>query len=136
MKSTSAFSAAFPLDILVAEHQPDVSAETKEILYDLGYTPRTATTSMDVIRMTNDHQYDVILMDIRMPGLEAILTAPRSREDVRPIIIAVSGTASPDFEEACLQDRMDHCLTRPIGEDELLLQLKACSILAGKCIIR
>jgi two-component system secretion sensor histidine kinase SsrA len=136
MKTMRAFSVTYPLDILIADSHSEERAAATEILSQLGYRPSIAVSSRDVLMMTSSQKYDLILMDMRMPGLDTVLHTPVSQPGARPIIIAMTGVTKPGAEEACLQAMADHSLDWPIEKDELLLQLKACAVLTGKCRIR
>jgi CheY-like chemotaxis protein len=136
METLDAFSSAYPLDILIADDDAHERAEIKELLAELGYNPDEASSSADIIRLAGARKYDVILMDIRIPGLEYVLDAPNSQPGHRPIIIALAGATVTDFRISCLKTRMDSFIAQPMQQKELLLQLKACSLLAGKCSVR
>jgi len=136
METIGAFSTAYPLEILIAENDPDAQATTRELLLDLGYSPAIAATGTEVLRMTTAQRYDVILMDLRMPGLEKVLAEPKTTPGARPIIIAMSGIATPDIRQRSLEAMMDHSISKPMDQNELTLQLKACAVLTGKCRIR
>ena len=146
METIDAFATAYPLDILIADYDVDDREAIKILLTQLGYAPDEAASDGEVLRMAGVRQYDVILMDIRIPGIERVVDAPRSKDqrerkatgtnDVRPILIAISAVAAKDFRTRSLMARMDSCITRPMDRQELLLQLKACSVLAGKCCVK
>jgi CheY-like chemotaxis protein len=136
MEMKGVFSATYPLDILIADNHPEERAVAAKMLNGLGYRPSVAGCSGDVLRLTSTQKYDVILMDMRMPGLDTVLHTPVSQPGARPIIIAMAGVTKPGFEECGLQAMADHSINWPMERDELLLQLKACSVLTGRCRIR
>jgi len=133
METLDSFANAYPLSILIADEHLSGQATTCELLSGLGYRPEIAGSAEDLVRMAGNHQYDVILAKISMPGLDLLLSNPRPGYDVRPLIIAIAGSARLDFKQVCRQARVDHCITGPVETDDFLLQLKACSVLAGKC---
>lgn len=136
MESIDVFATAYPLNILVADQYSTARTSTMELLHGLGYSPGVAASCREVMQMTSTQKYDVILLDIAMPGLDMLLSSTNRGPGARPIIIAMSGTVRPDFKETCLKTMADHCISRPVRSDDLLLQLKACSVLAGRCRIR
>jgi CheY-like chemotaxis protein len=133
METLDSFATAYPLSILIADEHPSAQADAKEMLAGLGYCPEVAGSGADLLRMTSAQLYDVILTDITMPGLEDLLNNPAPGPDVRPLIIAKAAPHRPDFKAVCRQTQVDHCITGPVTPADLLLQLKACSVLAGKC---
>lgn len=131
------FSRDYPLNILIAENNPDARAATKNILTGLGYQPAVATSSKELLHLTRTGSYDVILMDIHMPEVEDMLaTSLSGKTKKRPLIIGMTGNARPGFKQICLQAEMDHSIRRPVDPKELLLQLKACAVLSGNCQVR
>ena len=86
--------------------------------------------------MKSSTHYDVIIVDVGIPGLETILDSSERSSNLKPLFIAIAGSASNNFRTATLVTRMDSYITRPMDRVELSLQLKACSVLAGKCCIR
>lgn len=132
------FSRDYPLNILIAENNPEARAATTTIVTELGYRPGVATTTEEALRLTSTGSYDVILVDIHMPAAEDMLSMRQlsAGKEKRPIIIGITGSARPCFKQICLQAGLDHQIRRPVDPQELRLQLKACSLLSGNCRIR
>jgi DNA-binding response OmpR family regulator len=131
------FSKNYPLTILIAEYNHDVSSSAKVILLQLGYSPEVATNSQEMMTMTSKKKYDVVLMDIQMPEVEGVLASrPGDTGAGRPIFIAMTVSDSTETGEVYLRPGMDHSICKPVDPDELTLQLKACSVLSGTRRIR
>jgi PAS domain S-box-containing protein len=84
--------------------------------------------ALDVLR-TSDWAFDVILMDIQMPGLDGFETTREIRrlESARNThvpIIAVTAHALGRDRERCLAEGMDAYLSKPIKPDELFAALE------------
>jgi CheY-like chemotaxis protein len=137
MDTTKLFSKDYPLSILVAENDPDDRTTTQNMLNSLGYQPEVAVDDQQILRMTSKKDYDVILIDIRMPGMKGILAAHLGGQgDRRPLIVSMTGSnASLNFKQICLKVETDHFITRPVDLNELSLQLQAYCVLMGKCCI-
>jgi CheY-like chemotaxis protein len=137
MENSNSFSNAYPLNILIAEPFQDSMSSAQDILIQLGYRPELATTSREMLNMTSQKFYDVVLMDIRMPEGEDIfascVTDPDGR---RPIFIAMTMSGRNNFREIHLSEGMDHSIDKPVDRDELTLQLMACTVLRGNRRIR
>jgi len=86
--------------------------------------------------MAAARQYDVILMEALIPGIGGIFDLARPGSGQRPLFIAISGAGSKAKMGVALQTQVDSVITRPMDRPELLLQLKACSVLAGKCSVK
>lgn len=135
--TTTTFSQDFPLNILIAENNPEARAATKDALSLLGYQPEVAADGQEVLTKTSYKTYDVILMDMQLPKAEDMLVARMcALQPRRPLIIAMTDSGLKDYRQLCLQAGMDHSIRKPVDMQELTLQLKACSVLAGVRRIR
>jgi len=82
-----------------------------------------AENGEDAIELCRNSRYDLIFMDIRMPGMNGMDTT----RDIRALergehhtpIIALTAHALPHEVEQFLQAGMDDCLTKPVLEDVL-----------------
>ncbi|HEV3413502.1 MAG TPA: response regulator [Puia sp.] len=137
MENSINFSKAYPLSILIAEPSHDSQSSANDILIQMGYKPELVTTSREMLNMTSQKSYDVVLMDIRMPEAEDILaTRLTDRDNRRPIFIAMTVSGRSNFREMFLSEGMDHLISKPLDPAELSLQLMACSVLSGNRRIR
>ena len=137
MENTATFSFKYPLKILIAEIGRDLRSSTLEMLRTLGYRPEVAADSNEMLTMTKANSYDVILMDVHMPEAEQMLPGQlRTGDARRPLVIGLTDSGKPDFQQICLQARMDHCICMPVDAREFKLQLKACSVLTGNSRVR
>ncbi|HLX66291.1 MAG TPA: response regulator [Puia sp.] len=137
MENSIKFSTAYPLNILIAEPFHDSGSSAHDVLIQLGYQPELAASSREMLKMTSQKFYDVVLMDIRMPEAEDILASFMTDSDGRrPIFIAMTMGGRNNFREIHLSEGMDHSIDKPVDRDELILQLKACSVLTGSRRIR
>ncbi len=137
MENSNKFSKAYPLNILIAESNSDPRFSTHLILTQLGYRPELATTGLEMLNMTSQKSYDVVLMDTRMPEAEDVLACRLSDTGSRrPIFIAMTMSDLLNPGEIQLQEGMDHSISKPVDPAELSLQLMACSVLTGNRRIR
>ena len=58
--------------ILVVDDEPDIRDIVKEILNDEDYAVLTAENADSARQVYNDHNLDLILLDIWMPGTDGI----------------------------------------------------------------
>ena len=64
--------------------------------------------------------YDLILMDMRMPGLSGLQTTERARIlGVRTPVVALTANAFEEDRHACLAAGMDDFLVKPLSPDAL-----------------
>ena len=90
--------AAKPASILLVDDRPDNLALLDVILEPLGHDLTSATNGKDALLLLRERQFDVILLDVRMPGMDGIELADaiRAREASRdtPIIFLTAGSDS------------------------------------------
>ena len=75
------------------------------------------------IGMIEETDYDVVLMDLRMPGMDGLeaLRRIRARTDAkgRVPVVVVTADIAPDLRSECLRQGADDFLTKPIAMDAL-----------------
>jgi CheY-like chemotaxis protein len=75
------------------------------------------------IRAASQSQYDLVLMDLQMPGMDGFQTAYRLRELAahRDIpILAVTANCSSDYRDLCIEHGMQGFLSKPVQSSELV----------------
>ena len=117
-------TAGTQLRILLAEDNPANQKLATYILRDRGHAVEIADDGQAAIDLSARNRYDVILMDVQMPGLNGLeaTAAIRKREDGRPRIpiIAMTAHAMKGDREQCLAAGMDAYLSKPIDGHEMI----------------
>jgi light-regulated signal transduction histidine kinase (bacteriophytochrome)/CheY-like chemotaxis protein len=130
--STSTSTESLPLKILVADDNALNRTLLLQMLEHLGHKAGSASNGKEVIAALERQPYDVVLMDVQMPGMNG-LTATReirSRWTVEsgPRIVGVTGLALPEEQEECLNAGMDAFLCKPIRLEKLAEALYQCQL--------
>ena len=125
--------AASMLRILLAEDNPANQKLATYVLQDRGHLVEIAGDGQEAIRLTERNRYDVILMDVQMPGIDGLeaTTTIRNREDGgrRVPIIAMTAHAMKSDRDRCLAAGMDGYLSKPIDGHEMIALVE--SLVAG-----
>jgi PAS domain S-box-containing protein len=83
-------TAVDALPILVVDDRPDNLRTVQAALAPLGYPLHTATSGREALRLVLERDYGLILLDVRMPGLDGLETAEliksRARTQDVPIV--------------------------------------------------
>jgi len=116
-------SQRIPLKILIAEDDLISQKLTVSMLNLMGYKVDAAFNGIEVLEILESKEYDMILMDVQMPGLDGIETTEKILEKnsfgKMPYIIAITANVQPGDRERCLLAGMVDFLAKPLFLPEL-----------------
>jgi CheY-like chemotaxis protein len=107
------------LKILVAEDNKVNQLVILRMLQKMGCQPDLACDGPSAVRMVEANSYDVVLMDLHMPGVDGleatrqIRRMPAARSCIP--IVALTASASSEDRSRCLAAGMNDYLTKPMG---------------------
>lgn len=106
--------------VLLAEDNPVGALLARTLLRREGCTVETAATGIEAVAALQRARYDVVFMDMRMPGMDGLAAARaiRATGDETPIL-AVTANAFAEDRRACLEAGMDDHLVKPLDADSL-----------------
>jgi DNA-binding response OmpR family regulator len=111
--------------ILIAEDEPRISAFIDKGLRAQGFTSTIASSSNEVLYFAQNNEFDLILLDLGLPGGDGleILEILRGQGIQTPIIIL---TARDDLNDklAGLGGGADDYMTKPFRFEELLVRIR------------
>jgi CheY-like chemotaxis protein len=124
------FATENPLKILVAEDNPVNQKLIQRVLNKLGYMPEMVQNGIEVLNEMEKNDFDVVLMDIQMPGMDGLEATSHIRRNGRPqpYIIAMTANAMAEDKEICLQAGMDNYIAKPMKLNEIIEKLKNVSV--------
>lgn len=113
------YASGQPLDILLVEDTPINQAVTKGLLESDGHQVSIAEDGFTALSMHNDHNYDLILMDIHLPDMDGVETTRRLRqhpgaEKAQVKVIALTASVAQHEIDNYLAAGMDGVLAKPI----------------------
>jgi two-component system CheB/CheR fusion protein len=115
--------------VLVVDDHRDIRFLVQELVEGAGGEVSTAADGQQGIDQwrrarEQNREPDVILMDLRMPGMDGIETARRLRDaGCQASIVALTANAMPRERDRCLEIGCDGFLSKPIDQTELLQTL-------------
>lgn len=119
----SSFVPGKVLNILIVEDNAVNQMVIKGLLSKAGYKPDVVETGEQALAAITLKSYDVVLMDIQLPGMDGLETAQAIRElkgEVRHTpIIALTANAMVGHREAYLAKGMDEYVPKPIERYQL-----------------
>jgi PAS domain S-box-containing protein len=116
--------AAPPLHVLVAEDNEFSARLMEQLLARRGHRVRLATDGREALALAEEGGFDLLLLDIHMPGLDGfgVVGAIRERERAAGVhlpVIALTARSRKEDRERCLAAGMDDFLTKPVATADL-----------------
>ncbi len=117
--------------ILLAEDYPTNQQVAIRHLHGAGYQVELAENGSQAVEAYHRQHYDLILMDIQMPGMDGFEATRTIREAElgknpspgtvsRIPIVAMTAHAIKGYKEKCIEGGMDDYITKPLRREELL----------------
>jgi signal transduction histidine kinase len=125
--ASESFPGLKPMRILVAEDNPSNQRVLVEMLKKLGYRADAVADGREVVQALERQDYDLVLMDIKMPemdGITATQVIRKLRPEKGPKIVAITAFALEGDREKCLEAGMDDYIAKPVQMRELAEVLK------------
>lgn len=120
-------TAANGMMILVADNDENLCNSMKDVLEDRGYRVNVANDGNTAVKMTGKNNFDIILLDLKMPILNGLETYLAIR-DIRPdtVVIIITGHAKDmnDMVQEAIQKSAYTCLEKPINMNTLISMLE------------
>jgi CheY-like chemotaxis protein/HPt (histidine-containing phosphotransfer) domain-containing protein len=117
-----------PLRILLAEDNSINQRVALLMLDRLGYRADLAGNGGEVLDALRRQPYDLILMDVQMPGMNGLEATRRIRAELPPDrqarIVAMTANVLPEQREACVAAGMDDFLQKPVDFADLRAALE------------
>lgn len=119
--------------LLLVDDQVAILELFKDLLEQVGYQCATASNGSDAVLMTMENKYDVILLDIHMPGMDGFAVAKEIRSqsgaNTNTPIIAV--TAHSEYLTSKEQRQVfNNYLLKPVRQDDLTKAIEGAAATA------
>lgn len=110
-----------PKKILLVEDHVISQIATRKLLtsWSENIMVKVAATGEIALDFFGKDHYDVVLMDLQLPGIDGLEATRMIRQSSKTPIIALTANASKQEEENCLQAGMDDYLSKPFKPEEL-----------------
>jgi CheY-like chemotaxis protein len=121
------------LRILVVDDCADIRVLVGTILAHYGASYDTAADGEEANRLALSTPYDVVLMDLHMPGMDGYETVRMLRRaGYARSVVALTAQAFPEDRVRCLESGFDDQLAKPIDHQALLSVLGRAVYQPGK----
>jgi two-component system, OmpR family, response regulator len=114
------------MKILVVEDDRTVGQYVKRGLEEQRYQAELVDDGMEGLRLASGGRYDIIVLDLRLPGMNGfeMLRTLRDRGNTTPVLV-LTAQDSVDFKVQALRAGADDYVTKPFAFEELLARVEA-----------
>jgi len=115
--------------VLIVEDDETILEVYSKILKKIGYEVYESKNIYDALELWQEHKIGIVLSDLSMDdNLDGLSLCSRIRgKDLRTILIAVTGNASENLLEICLNVGFRDLLIKPISTELLISTVKWAS---------
>jgi two-component system, OmpR family, response regulator TctD len=112
--------------LMLVEDDPNLSIALARAFEARGHACETLADGLDALRRLQHQQFDVVVLDLGIPGVDglSLLSRMRGRGDVTPVLVLTARGAVGDRVSG-LNAGADDYLAKPFDLDELEARLRA-----------
>jgi two-component system KDP operon response regulator KdpE len=111
--------------ILVVDDEPQIRRTLNSTLTARGYDVRLAASGEDALEACSAHGYDLVLLDLGLPGIDGLEVVRRVRATSSVPIIILTVRDDETDKIAALDAGADDYVTKPFASGELMARLRA-----------
>jgi two-component system KDP operon response regulator KdpE len=111
--------------ILIVDDEPQIRRVMRATLVAKGYMVSTACNGEEALDKVREERFDLVLLDINMPGIGGMETCRimRSQSDIPIVILSIRNSEKEKIE--ALDAGADDYVTKPFSTPELLARIRA-----------
>ena len=87
------------IQILLVDDEERFLTTTKALLEKRGIDTMTATNGLDALRLLDEHRFDVVVLDVKMPGMDGVGVL-RETKQKHPLVEVIMLTGHGSVESA------------------------------------
>jgi two-component system response regulator MprA len=111
--------------ILVVEDDRPLAATLERVLATEGYDVEVAGDGNEALRRARDRPFDLVVLDVMLPGLDGIAVCKRLRATGPIPILLLTALGGTDERVRGLDSGADDYLVKPFAYEELLARVRA-----------
>ena len=117
------------MQILIIEDDSDLAANLYDYLEAKGHVPDSSGDGVTGLHLAITNDYDVIVMDVNMPGMDGLTACRKLREEAgkQTPVLMLTARDTLDDKLAGFDSGADDYLVKPFALQELLARLTALS---------
>lgn len=116
--------------VLVVDDEPEVTLALQVFFLGKGYEILTALDGLQAMRLLKQHPVDLVLLDMKMPGVNGVEVLKFIRAEISATRVIVVTAYDLQFQEIVEQIGVDGFLMKPFGIQALTQKVE--EVLSGK----
>ena len=124
------------MNVLIIEDERRLAEVLVKIMQEQRYAAEAVYTGADGLEYARSGQYDMVILDVMLPGMSGLEVARtlRREKNTTPILMLTARSAVADRVEG-LDCGADDYLTKPFATEELLARVRALSRRQGEVVL-
>lgn len=111
--------------VMIVDDEPQARRVLRIALISRGFEVTDARSGEEALKNLRHESPDVILLDLKMPGLGGLETCREIRETSDTPIMIVSALKGEEEKVSALESGADDYITKPLGIQELIARIHA-----------
>jgi DNA-binding response OmpR family regulator len=111
--------------VLVVDDEPTITEVVSRYLERAGYSAAVAADGLEAIRLAEERDPDLIVLDVMLPELDGLQVLSRLREDARTPVILLTAKGEQNDKLAGLRNGADDYVVKPFSPSELVARVDA-----------
>lgn len=112
--------------ILIVDDDPDIREVLSILLGSEGYIVGMAENGQDAVDMIDDDDsFDLVIMDIMMPGMSGVEACAKIREKSKVPVMFLTAKSQDQDKVSAYTEGGDDYLVKPFSQTELLMKVKS-----------
>ena len=113
--------ATLATSVLVVDDEKNIRLTLADILVAEGYEVRTADTGEKAVKLCHKRPFDVVLLDVRMPGMDGFEAFRLIRRERRgACVIMMSAYSTQEFRRVAQDEGAAAFLRKPLDIERVL----------------
>ena len=112
-------------NILICDDDKDIVSALDIYLTSEGYKTYKAYDGLEALKMVDQHDIQLVLLDVMMPGLDGIRTTAKLRENKNIPIILLTAKSEDSDKILGLNIGADDYITKPFNPIEVIARVKS-----------
>jgi two-component system, OmpR family, phosphate regulon sensor histidine kinase PhoR len=116
------------IHVLVVDDEQDIREGSERILKRMGFSVSTAASGETALERFQEKKPDIVLLDLKMPGMDGMEALKRIREiDARAIVIVITGYATVETAIQAMKNGAYDFIPKPFEPDQLRIIVNRAS---------